>query len=110
MDAVDPALRTSSNAAFRQWKDNSCDHVIFTEFIEKSRNLILKEYEFQIDQRDNIALVVSDGVDAESICIEDNLFRPLADGYGAGEDGRDVYATAMDWWEEQLSAIEFAAS
>ncbi|QPC86387.1 hypothetical protein GA830_06270 [Mesorhizobium sp. NBSH29] len=109
VDAVEPTLRASSSNAFKHWKDASKGHVIFTEFIEKSRNLVLKEYEFQVDQRDEIPLVVVDGADASNFNLSENLFRPLLDGYGAGEDGRDVYAAAIDWWEEQLTLIEAAA-
>ena len=109
VDAVEPKLKASSSRAFKQWKDASKGHGIFTEFIEKSRNLVLKEYEFQVDQRDEISLMIADGADASNFNSMENLFRPLVDGYGAGEDGRDVYASAIDWWEEQLTVIETTA-
>ena len=110
VDAVDPSLKASSSKSFKQWKDVSSGHAIFTEFIEKSRNLALKEYEFLVDQQENVPVVVGDGVDAVDFSLVENLFRPLLDGYGAGEDCRDVYADAIDWWEKQLIAIELAAT
>ena len=33
VDAVDPSLKASSSKSFKQWKDVSSGHAIFTEFI-----------------------------------------------------------------------------
>lgn len=106
VDGVDPVLKASSSRAFRRWKDISQGHTIFTEFIEKSRNLVLKEYEFQVDQRDEIPIITVNCADVLNFNLAENLFRPLVDGYGVGEDSRDVYAFAIGWWEEQLTLIE----
>lgn len=109
VDGVEPNLRASASAAFKKWKNTAHGHTIFTEFIEKSRNLILKEYQFQVDQREKIPLWVIDGTDTNKFSLDGNLFRPLVNGYGEGEDCRDIYAAAIEWWEEQLTAIEASA-
>lgn len=38
--------------------------------------------------------------------VDDCLFMPLERGFRAGEDGRDVYKDALDWWDAILEEIE----
>ncbi|PWC31153.1 hypothetical protein TSO352_30510 [Azospirillum sp. TSO35-2] len=38
--------------------------------------------------------------------FDENLFRPLVEGYGEGEDARDVFEEAINWWERELAAID----
>jgi len=110
VDGTEPRLKAASDAAFKRWKDASQNHAIFTDFIEKSRNLVLKEYGFQIDLRQTVPVLVLDGSDNEHFNLDENIFRPLVDGYGSGEDCRDIYAFALEWWDNQLKEIEVAAS
>tara|TARA_R110002072_G_scaffold19100_30_gene71223 strand:- start:23130 stop:23558 length:429 start_codon:yes stop_codon:yes gene_type:complete len=110
VDAVEPNLRASANAAFKTWKDIANGHEVFTEFIENSRNLILKEYGFRVDLRETIPLSVMEGTCIDTFDLGENIFRPLVGGYGAGEDCRDIYAFAIEWWENQLEEIEVNAS
>jgi hypothetical protein len=40
--------------------------------------------------------------------IPDNLYKPLVEGFGEGEDARAIYAEAISWWERELDAIDKA--
>ena len=40
------------------------------------------------------------------VALEENLIRPLEEGFGMGEDERDVYRDALHWWDAELSRIE----
>lgn len=42
--ANNPKIKEISNTLFKECKDKNSSHYIFREFIEKERNLILKEY------------------------------------------------------------------
>ena len=42
----------------------------------------------------------------EAYTLADNLFRPVTDGFGQGEDARDIDRRAMEWWHSVLSRIE----
>lgn len=38
--------------------------------------------------------------------LYENLFKPMVDGFGQGENARDVYRDAIKWWEHELDAID----
>ena len=120
VDGANPAIRAGAKRAFSRWKLQGPDDLIFCGFIEEVRNNILKEYEFNIDPRDNIELVVISeppipttaysAVAADNYAIGENLYRPLVDGFRAGDDARDVLSDAIAWWERELDAIDAEAS
>lgn len=110
VDSENQAIGRASQAAYNSWKADKDSHKIFFEFIEKSRNLLLKEYESLADSRGTIPIVVFSSQGSEIHELDENLFRPLVNGYGAGEDARDVYLEAIDWWDSELTAIEKSAS
>lgn len=105
IDGADPELKIASSVAFKRWKLGQGDDAIFTQFIEAERNTILKEYSFQPDLDEVVPVAIS-GADELTGCLDENLFRPMIDGYGCGEDARDVYFEAISWWEKQLAEIE----
>jgi hypothetical protein len=38
--------------------------------------------------------------------LDQNIYRPLMDGFREGEDARDVLSEAIEWWETELAAID----
>lgn len=38
--------------------------------------------------------------------LDENLYRPIEEGFQVGEDARDVYVNAIEWWDMELSRIE----
>lgn len=116
VDGADPAVSVAANAAYKRWKSTAPEHEIFREFIERERNIILKEYEFNIHPLEEVHVLVqtqvrrvSDGQAGELsgvFPIGDNIYRPLLDGFRQGDDARDVLSDAIDWWEAELAAIE----
>jgi hypothetical protein len=100
-----PVIKIQVQRAYSEWKLDREANAIFWEFIEDERNNILKEYEigFLAGPIDVLAQP------SEQMCsIDENLFCPISEGRYAGEDGRDVMADAIAWWERQLNAIENA--
>lgn len=116
VDGSDPAIHLLVKVIYAGWKLNRDKHLIFWDFIEAERNNILKQYKFSTHPLEQVDVVVSatfnhvetGELKEEPIIfpLEGNLFRPIVDGYGAGEDARDIYREAIAWWNIQLSSIE----
>ena len=104
VDATDPRVRPAVDAAWARWKDDRLNNAVFWEFIEEERNNILKEYRFSVLDSAEVGLVAHE----TPFVLGENLCRPLADGFGMGEDARDVFDEALKWWEAELSHIEAA--
>jgi hypothetical protein len=119
VDGESQAVKSAARAAFARWKSDAPEHEIFREFIERERNTILKEYEFNLHPNEEIEFVLvsklrrpSDGAIVETAqiaSIGDNIYRPLLDGFREGDDARDVLSEAIEWWDVELAAIEMAA-
>jgi hypothetical protein len=119
VDGKSPAVRAAARAAYARWTGDVPEHEIFREFIERERNIILKEYDFNLHPGEQVEITipvelrrVSDGalVEAAGIFpIGDNIYRPLLGGFREGDDARDVLSDAITWWDEQLAAVEKAA-
>lgn len=116
--AADNQLAQIANAAHRRWKSDDPAHAVYREFILKERNNILKEYRSKVHPLEKVPVAVRltlmnsqtgeiSYLD-EAVELDENLFRPLVDGYGEGQDARDIFEEAVDWWERELSAIELA--
>lgn len=121
LDKVDghiPGLREIARSAFRRWKSDDPRHAIFRDFIDAERDNILKEYQSKVfpnaDVPVAIMLTAVHPRTGETIqipiaeTIPDNLYKPLVEGFGEGEDARAVYAEAIAWWEGELDAIDVA--
>lgn len=117
VDGEDPLTRRLAAAAFKRWKGAAPEHEIFREFIEPERNSILKEYRFRHHPLDDVQMAVAytlqNPVTGETmqmgdvLPLGDNIYRPFLDGWREGDDARDVLSEAIDWWEAELSALEF---
>ena len=115
-DGRNPKLHPFVDAAYRRWKDDRVANQIFWNFIEEERNNILKQYHFNIypmDQTDVIVIPDTEniGTDESSptpkvFSITGSLYRPIVDGFCEGDDARDVYREALEWWKTELNAIE----
>lgn len=75
--------------------------VIFTEFIEEDRNLILKEYRYRVGQGVNIYSRGSGSPDVE-------IIYEMTDGPFLGQDPRQVAAEAIAWLERYLDEVDQA--
>ncbi|MDR3505140.1 MAG: hypothetical protein P4L52_02745 [Acidocella sp.] len=116
VDGNSPKIRTAARAAYGRWKDPTSSHKIFREFIETERNNILKEYRFNLHPLDDVDVVVSmtvvDPLTGEKSEVADvmplggNVYRPILDGFGEGDDAREVLAEALEWWSTELDAID----
>ncbi len=117
VDGDDPRVRTVARTLFNKWKGNDPTDEIFREFIEKERNFILKEYQVNIHPLDEVPVLIS----ARLASVEgaprnlsasftdmfpDNIYRPVLEGSYEGDDARDVYTVALDWWVEQLRSVD----
>lgn len=117
-DGRNMEIRVAASNLFTEWKNHREENEIFFEFIEKERNNILKEYEVNVHPLDGVEVVVQSTlrsletgelrIEAFVANLDENVYRPLLDSYREGDDARDVYAEAIDWWEEQLEKIDNA--
>lgn len=118
VDGQDPLTKRLAGGAFKRWKGPAPEHEIFREFIEPERNNILKEYRFRhhpLDEVDMAAIfTLQDPLTGETMQtgdvfqLGDNIYRPFQEGWREGDDARDVLADAIEWWEAELRALEFA--
>lgn len=114
--SADVDLARVADAAHRRWRSADPAHAVYREFILEERNNILKEYRSKVHPLDKVpvairlTLVNSDTGEVSYVDqvadLDENLFRPLVDGYGEGEDARDIFAEAIGWWDRELTAIE----
>ncbi len=112
----DADLARAADAAHRRWRSADPAHAIYREFILEERNNILKEYRSKVHPLDTVpvairlTLVHPETGDVrftdQQAELDKNLFRPIVEGYGEGEDARDVFEEAIDWWEHELTVIE----
>jgi hypothetical protein len=117
VDGEDPLTKRLAAGAFRRWKGTALEHEIFREFIEAERNSILKEYRFRHHPLDEVQMAMTytllnpetgETMQAGDVLpLSDNIYRPFIEGWREGDDARDVLSEAIDWWEAELSALEF---
>lgn len=118
VDGADSKVGRQVEIAFSRWKSQRAENAIFWEFIDQERNNILKEYQFNLHPLDHVDVAVIMTVQQPEtgamlqvpnvFPIGENIYRPVLDGYGEGNDARDVYQEALDWWDAELGAIESA--
>jgi hypothetical protein len=111
---MDSKARRQIDIAYDRWKSQRRENAIFWEFIEQERNNILKEYRFNLHPLDHVDVAVMLTAQQsetgkitqipEIIPIGENIYRPVLDGYSEGDDARDVYREALDWWNAELTA------
>lgn len=110
---ADATLAKIADAAHRGWRSDDPAHAVYRDFILEERNNILKEYRSKVHPLADVPVAIrltlmhpETGEIHEVADLDENLFRPLVEGYGEGEDARDIFAEALDWWERELSAME----
>ncbi|MBN9244289.1 MAG: hypothetical protein J0I98_16000 [Mesorhizobium sp.] len=116
VDGQQSSVKAAARAAFARWKSDDPEHVIFREFIEAERNNILKRYESKVHPLSDvpvaIILTLVDPKTGENKqvgmdeLLDENIFKPMVEGYGEGNDARDIYREAIAWWERELDAID----
>ncbi len=109
-------LANIADAAHRRWKSSDPAHLIYRDFILEERNNILKEYRYKVHPLATVPVALrlklvnpETGKTSylnQAVEFKENLFRPLVEGYGEGEDAREVFEEAINWWERELTAID----
>jgi len=109
-------LAKISDAAHRRWRSNDPAHAVYRDFILEERNTILKEYRSKVYPRDKISVAITKNLNISEVDgvsylhqpadLDENLFRPILEGYGEGEDARDIFEEAIEWWERELDMID----
>jgi hypothetical protein len=120
VDGADSNVRQQVDIAYQRWKSQEDKNAIFWEFIDAERNNILKDYRFNLHPLEHVDVAVIMTVqDPETgaltqipavVPIGENIYRPILDGYSEGDDARDVYREALDWWGNELTMIERSLS
>jgi hypothetical protein len=105
VDGTDLLCRKISGEMYRSWRNKqNLEHEIFRDFIKQERDMMLKEYSTAVNLDKDVPLVVMP--DEVSYFFDQNIFRQMDDGSWAGEDARDVYEMAINWWKLQLDTID----
>lgn len=116
---ANPLIAAAGEEQFLRWRSNLNDSQIFFEFIKKDRDLLLKEYEFNVHPSEAVSVVISsklrdmtgnDYQHSEIHEIGENIYRPILSGPWEGHDARDAYKEALDWWEQQLDELDATTS
>ena len=96
-----------SKRLMRAGRPKQPEHVVSREFIERERSNFLKTYRLKVLDSAELAAAAGDS-DAGYITdvLDENLFRPVEEGLGVGEDARDVYRDAITWWDEDLTRVD----
>ena len=102
--SADPNTKATALKVFAEQKPDDESNKIFFEFIKKERDIIIHEYEINLDC-DDWDVVYSDGVDFGTFNLGE-LYRPLSDLSFEGTDVRDLLENSIIWWKQQLVAIE----
>jgi len=119
VDGKKPAFTKEIRNAYQKWQSYPDDHEIFFKFINKERNNLLKEYQFNLHPSEEVEVAVvltaTNPVTGKTVQIPqtfpigENIYRPILDGYREGDDARDVYSDAINWWGTELKNIEIEA-
>ena len=118
VDGIDKDVRKASSVAYKGWTGKAPEHEIFRRFIDDERNNVLKNYSFNLHPLDevdvNVRLTLQHPETGELsyldqvVPIGENMYRPITEGYGEGEDARTIYREAIDWWHNELDAVDRA--
>lgn len=110
--AASREVKLLANGLHAQWKGNDPAHAIFRDFIERERNSIVKEYVFTMTEGPVPLMAFiqqDDGFDMiRQTLLEENIYRPVAEGPYEGEDGRTLIDDAISWWRSQLDLIDWS--
>jgi len=116
----DPRVAKAGIAAHKRWTSGDLSHSIYRDFIKNERDNILKEYRSNVHPLEKVDVLVRLTLQNpktgeikyidEIQVLDENLFRPLVEGYGEGEDARDAYQEALDWWDRELTRIDADAA
>ena len=102
--SAEQRIRDAVTKVFNNHKaDNVADKIYF-EFIKKERDIIVHEYDINLDCND-WEVVYPDGVDFGLFNLGE-LYRPLTDLSFQGQDVRDLLGDGVKWWKTQLAEIE----
>jgi hypothetical protein len=118
VDGVDPILKSIAKESFLKWKTDE-KHLIFPQFIEMERNNLLKEYSTNVHPLEEVRMALDvvlaplEGNEKpKTVTLQDifnlgeNIYRPMLEGPWIGDDCRDVYKEAIEWWEQELDLID----
>lgn len=120
VDGADASVKFAARGAYRTWMSDAPEHRVFRRFIDDERNNVLKNYIFNLHPLDEVDVVIGMGITNPDnaalsrehlvIPMTENIYRPILDGYGEGEDARGIYKEALDWWHRELDAIDAACA
>lgn len=81
----------------------------FWRFIKDSRDRAVKRYDTDLPPNSVITVGVPYDGELAVFTLDECMLMPLEGGWRAGEDARDVYRDAIEWWDHDLEEIEAAS-
>jgi hypothetical protein len=107
-------LESAIDDWWKKLNESKGSNPLFWEFIDKERNLVLKEYEIRGRQETTVFLT---GLQLTINGQTGATYAPapapapinhykIADGYYNGCNQKELIQNAIDWWESQLNEID----
>ena len=116
IDGQEPSVKRVANQLFKSWNSNDPTHEIYREFIEKERNNTVKEYVLGVSEGP-VAVTgleqdpeTGEWFSSELHSLDENIYRPMNEGFYQHEDGRTLIELAIEWWKQQLNEVDRLAS
>ena len=110
----DARLDKTVRAWWGKLKDTKPDPLIFWQFIERDRNLLLNEAELTVGQSIEVSRQAYAGtrlkLPSPTSLRTSNLTYHMSFGPFAGQDPRDLVRDTIQWWEKELGDIERKAA
>ena len=97
------AFRQELEQRWSRWKQDP----LFSEFIEKERNEILKEYESTIgeqEEEEEFHLLTESGVALIGARLVHEMRKVR--GFETGRSPTEIIQIALDWWDKEMTDIE----
>ena len=90
------------------WKSlRQSNDPMFETFIKGARDRALHGYDIDLIPIASVDVFANGEGGVEFVTnLDECLFSPLVGDFRPGEDSRDVYRDAIDWWDSYLSQIE----
>jgi hypothetical protein len=115
---ADPHLKAELDKKWAELRKTRPAPEIFWEFIEKQRNLVLKQYDLGVSRRSKVGETILEGRQVQihvelslnqgSVSVAKADVSRMSSGFFAGQDERVVARSAAKWWRETLDELDEA--
>ena len=100
-----PAMRSKIESHWRTLRNHK--DPMFEKFIKGSRDRAVHSYDTDLIPIATVDIFITGEGDVEHVQkLDECLFSPMMGEFRSGEDSRDVFRDALNWWDNYLTQIE----